>query len=182
MKIAMLGHIEHAKHFMFRTATNNVQKELENMKEQLRKQLLLHTEELHARISTDYLAALVGTGVNAENGVTRAERMLRTEMLPLLKDIDSKFAVLLPKTPETTQVPETPYHAPEASVEYRAPAPAAETSISSPKPPLMPPRSIEENIGSAPSPEAPASLPNLEENQPQPVIPDSEMVIKDEPL
>jgi hypothetical protein len=181
MKIAMLGHIEHAKHFMFRTATNNVQKELENMKEQLRKQLLFHTEELHARISTDYSAALVGTGVTAENGVTRAERMLRTEMLPLLKDIDSKFAVLLPKTPKATRVPETPSHAPEVSEEYRAPAPTTETPISSPKPPLMASRSIE-NIGSAPSPEAPASLPNLEENQPQPVIPASEMVIKDEPL
>ncbi|KAK0643251.1 hypothetical protein B0T16DRAFT_391805 [Cercophora newfieldiana] len=91
MKGHMTAHVETQSRIMFRNATNVVQKQLEDLSRRISDQLMLQVQELHARLAHDYLAALFGVTNVSDNGVPRAEKMLRSEILPLLEDVDSKF-------------------------------------------------------------------------------------------
>lgn len=95
----MTSHVEAKGPVMFRNATNVVQKQLEDLSRRISDQLLIQMQELHARLKHDYLAALFGVA-GANDGLPRAERMLRSEMIPLLDEVDSKFEEFVPKRNE----------------------------------------------------------------------------------
>jgi hypothetical protein len=97
MKVHMITHVDLIRQTMFRGATNVVRNQLEDLCRKIADQLLLQMQELHARLSHDYLAALFGADIANGDGIPRAERMLRSEMIPLLEAVDSQFEHLVPK-------------------------------------------------------------------------------------
>ncbi|KAK4442989.1 nuclear GTPase SLIP-GC [Podospora aff. communis PSN243] len=104
MKAHMINHVDLIRRTMFRGATNVVRNQLQDLGRKISDQLFLQMQELHARLSHDYLAALFGADIAKVDGIPRAERMLRSEMIPLLEAVDSQFEHLVPKSetkPET---------------------------------------------------------------------------------
>ncbi|KAK0627656.1 hypothetical protein B0T14DRAFT_563438 [Immersiella caudata] len=96
MKVHMVGHVDLIRQTMFRGATNVVRHQLEDMSRKIVDQLIVHMRELHSRLAHDYLAALFGADIAKGDGIPRAERMLRSEMMPLLEAVDSQFERLVP--------------------------------------------------------------------------------------
>ncbi|KAK3319346.1 hypothetical protein B0H66DRAFT_591910 [Apodospora peruviana] len=92
MKEAMVSHVERTRRTMFRDATNGVQEQLETMCKTVKQQIENSTQDLHSRLTRDYLAVLVGIDIAAFRTVPRAERLLRAEMAPLLAKTDHAFA------------------------------------------------------------------------------------------
>lgn len=92
MKAAMLSHVTRARSTMFRDATNAVRTQLAGMCRQMKRELEDRVSNLHARLSQDYLSVLVGADANAIAKMPRAERLLRSEIAPLLARADAIFA------------------------------------------------------------------------------------------
>ncbi|KAM7199901.1 nuclear GTPase SLIP-GC [Naviculisporaceae sp. PSN 640] len=95
MKEAMLSHVTRARSSMFRDATNAVRTQLSEMCRQMKRELEDRVSNLHARLSQDYLSVLVGADARAIAQMPRAERLLRSEMAPLLARADAVFAPLI---------------------------------------------------------------------------------------
>lgn len=100
MKDKMISHVTTHRQSMFRNATGFVQQQLEEMCRHIKLQMEEFIQDIHARLSRDYLSVLVGTDVGA--GVPRVEQMLRAEMMSLLAKAELPFAELLsePTGPE----------------------------------------------------------------------------------
>ncbi|KAK3324641.1 hypothetical protein B0T19DRAFT_429037 [Cercophora scortea] len=92
MKDAMARHVETNRATMFREATGVVQGQLEQMCTQIEEAMTIELQDLYARVARDYLAVLVGSDASAMQGLSRAERMLRQEMLPILDRADLYFS------------------------------------------------------------------------------------------
>ncbi|KAL2015623.1 hypothetical protein VTK56DRAFT_5080 [Thermocarpiscus australiensis] len=95
MKNIMQTHVAARRGTMFWNATNAVKQQLEAMCDAMRAQMEDRIRDMHARLSRDYLAVLVGADAVARAlGPPRAELMLRAEMAPLLAKADLAFAEL----------------------------------------------------------------------------------------
>ena len=97
MKNLMLAHVSNQCGLMFRSATDHVQEQLEEMCDQIRVELEANVQGLRERLTRDYLAVLVGADTSTAGlGPLRIELMLRGEMVPLLRKADRFFAELFP--------------------------------------------------------------------------------------
>jgi hypothetical protein len=106
MKNIMIGHVTTYRNSMFRDATNVVQKQLEDMCKQMKLEMEESIQELHGRLSRDYLSVLVGTDAGSTlQSVPRVERMLRAEMATVLAKADLPFAKFFAKQPEQEGCP-----------------------------------------------------------------------------
>ncbi|KAK3687321.1 hypothetical protein B0T22DRAFT_497814 [Podospora appendiculata] len=92
MKDDMARHVETNRATMFREATGAVQGQLEQMCTQIEEAMSTELQDLYARVARDYLAVLVGSDASAMQGLSRAERMLRQEMAPMLDRADLYFS------------------------------------------------------------------------------------------
>ncbi|GAB1316634.1 Dynamin N-terminal domain-containing protein [Madurella fahalii] len=93
MKDIMISHVTTHRQSMFRNATSVVQTQLEDMCRRIKLQMEEFIQDIHARLTCDYLSVLVGADVSG--GVSRVERMLRAEIVPLLAKADLPFAELV---------------------------------------------------------------------------------------
>ncbi|KAL2258691.1 hypothetical protein VTK26DRAFT_7888 [Humicola hyalothermophila] len=92
MKNIMVGHVTNRRQRMFHNATDGVTQQLDGLCNQVKAEMEAHMQELHTRLSHDYLAVLVGTDVaSMQMGVPRVELMLRAEMAPVLAEFESGF-------------------------------------------------------------------------------------------
>ncbi|KAK4109597.1 hypothetical protein N656DRAFT_839036 [Canariomyces notabilis] len=106
MKNIMIRHVTTYRNSMFRDATNVVQKQLEDMCKQMKLEMEESIQELHGRLSRDYLSVLVGTDAGSTlQSVPRVERMLRAEMATVLAKADLPFAKFFAKQPEQEGCP-----------------------------------------------------------------------------
>jgi hypothetical protein len=97
MKNLMLAHVTNQRGLMFRSATDHVQEQLEEMCDQIGVELEANIQGLRERLTRDYLAVLVGVDASTVGlGPSRVELMLRGEMAPLLRKVDRFFAELFP--------------------------------------------------------------------------------------
>ncbi|KAK3996792.1 hypothetical protein QBC44DRAFT_257761, partial [Cladorrhinum sp. PSN332] len=94
MKDIMVGHVNTHKQKMFVNATMSVREMLERICEAVTNTLDQYAQDIHARLSTDYLSVLVGTNAAQIKGLPRMERMARAEMVPVLAEVDKYFGVL----------------------------------------------------------------------------------------
>ncbi|KAK0714662.1 hypothetical protein B0H67DRAFT_488640 [Lasiosphaeris hirsuta] len=92
MKDKMIKHVRACRLSMFRAATDNVKTQLQSMVSRIAEDLFFRIEDLHARLSKDYITVLVGSDVSKNGGMPRLERMLRSEMTALLQKTDASFA------------------------------------------------------------------------------------------
>ncbi|KAK4218543.1 hypothetical protein QBC37DRAFT_437200 [Rhypophila decipiens] len=95
MKAAMISHVERASKTMFQEATTAVRDQLGDMCRKVKSELEERVQALHARLAQDYLAVLIGADANAIAQMPRAERLLRSEMAPVLERADAAFAPVL---------------------------------------------------------------------------------------
>ncbi|KAK3352312.1 hypothetical protein B0T25DRAFT_181918 [Lasiosphaeria hispida] len=92
MKDKMMKHVRGCRTSMFRAATDNVKKQLQSMSRRINQDMFVRIEELHDKLSKDYITVLVGSDVSKNGGMPRVERMLRSEMIALLQKMDASFA------------------------------------------------------------------------------------------
>lgn len=107
MKSRMVGHVEAQRHGMFSRATESVRADLEALCERVEQGVRAQVLDVYGLLAREYLAVLVGGGGAAEsssaasgavrvpghNGVLAGpERLLRAEMLPILRDAARWFA------------------------------------------------------------------------------------------
>ncbi|KAM7187037.1 hypothetical protein V8F33_011456 [Rhypophila sp. PSN 637] len=95
MKAAMISHVDRARGTMFQEATTAVRDQLGDMCRKMKSELEERVQALHARLAQDYLAVLIGADANAIAQMPRAERLLRSEMAPVLERADAAFAPVL---------------------------------------------------------------------------------------
>ena len=126
MKNHMVSDVDYVRYTMFRSANIVVRGRLAEMCQHVKDQMLAQTQELHARLVRDYLAVLAGADASAFKEISRAERMLRSEMAPLLAQADQYFAVV------ATRERQSPGNAP--SYDINVEKEAANPSPSSPGP------------------------------------------------
>jgi hypothetical protein len=107
MKNHMAAHVDTAKDTMFKHATDNVTQQLNAMCDRICQDLCAFLlKGIYQQISRDYQAVLIGSDKQAFSSLTRAERMLRGEMLLALQQVDMAFADCIPAVP--TQSARTP--------------------------------------------------------------------------
>lgn len=100
MKNHMVAHVDTAKDTMFQHATDNVTKQLNDMCDRICQELCVFIlQGVYQQIARDYQAALVGSDKQTFSTLTRAERMLRGEMLLLLQQVGMAFADCVPPAP-----------------------------------------------------------------------------------
>jgi hypothetical protein len=93
MKHIMVSHVTHNCQTMFRNATNVVQNQLEHLLARIHDFIKAQLREIHAQLTRDYLAVLVGTDALSKGlRPPRVELMLRSEMAPMLARADEAFA------------------------------------------------------------------------------------------
>jgi hypothetical protein len=92
MKSIMETHVDMARNTMFRQACDSVKGQLDSMCAGIEQLLTILVKDLVTKLQRDYLATLVGRCVEASGEVPLAERMLRSQIRPILDDADSRFA------------------------------------------------------------------------------------------
>lgn len=94
MKTHMIDHIETERHTMFRRSTESVKTELQALCERVEGDMMVHVREIHDFLARDYLAVLVGVESDPQvPGLPSSDRVLRTEMQPILHDAAQWFIV-----------------------------------------------------------------------------------------
>jgi hypothetical protein len=100
MKEHMSTYVETAKNTMFKHATDTVTKQLRAMCDQIRQELCSFLlDGVHQQIARDYQGILVGSDKKDFSSLTRAERMLRSDLMFVLEATDLIFADCLPPEP-----------------------------------------------------------------------------------
>jgi hypothetical protein len=120
MKNHMAAHVDTAKDTMFKHATDNVTQQLNAMCDRICQELCAFIlQGVYQQISHDYQAVLVGSDKQTFSSLTRAERMLRGEMLLALQQVDTAFVECLPSAP--AQSARTSVVDPQTEQEVEAP-------------------------------------------------------------
>lgn len=94
MKDIMVGHVSQNRKRIFVDATWSVRRQLEQTCHAVRQILDLYLQDIYTRLSSDYLSVLVGTNVAQIRSLPRVERLLRTDMVPVLAEVDKYFGAL----------------------------------------------------------------------------------------
>lgn len=97
MQNHMASYVDNARDTMFKHATDNVADQLKAMCDQIRQELnTLILQGAYQQTSGDYQAVLVGSNKQNFSTLSRAERILRVEMLLALEEADTAFDDCIP--------------------------------------------------------------------------------------
>jgi hypothetical protein len=97
MKNHMAGYVDNARDTMFKHATDHVADQLKVMCDCIRHELdMLVLQGAYQQTSGDYHAVLVGSNKHNFSTLSRAERILRVEMLLALEEADTAFDDCIP--------------------------------------------------------------------------------------
>lgn len=89
MKTHMINHVETQRHGMFVRSTESVKTELQALCERVEQAMRAQVLDIYNLLARDYLAVLVGVepgNARQAPGLPSPERLLRAEMLPVLRD------------------------------------------------------------------------------------------------